>query len=224
MTDRNEDVRVRVLVVDDHASMREGLALVLSSDRSIEVVGEAGGAAEAVKRAVLTRPDVVLMDVEMPGGDGIGATAAVLRAVPTTKVLMLTMFDLDEYVASAMHAGASGFVLKTAGSQELIAAVHACASGETVLAPAVLERVVDLFVRRHGDSQDASLERLTEREREVLVLMCRGLSNQEIADQLYVEVATVKTHVAHVLHKLGARDRLQAVVHAYRAGAAGWDN
>lgn len=224
MTDQHEGGPVRVLVVDDHASMREGLALVLSSDPGIAVVGEAGSAAEAVKQAVITRPDLVLMDVEMPGGDGIGATAAVLRSVPTTRVLMLTMFDLDEYVASAMRAGASGFALKTAGSQELIAAVHACASGETVLAPAVLERVVDLFVRHHGDPEDTSLERLTEREREVLVLMCRGLSNQEIADHLFVEVATVKTHVAHVLGKLGARDRLQAVVHAYRAGIAGWDN
>ena len=164
------------------------------------------------------------MDVEMPGGDGIAATAAVLRAVPTTRILMLTMFDLDEYVAGAMQAGASGFALKTADAHELIAAVHACASGETVLAPGVLQRVVNHFVQQHSTPADPGLDRLTEREREVLVLMCSGMSNQEIADRIFVEVPTVKTHVAHILQKLGARDRLQAVVRAYRAGIVAREN
>lgn len=216
--------RTRVMLVDDHASLRAGLELVLASDPGLEVVAQAADATDAVRQALLTRPDVVLMDVEMPGGDGIGATAAVLRAVPTTRVLMLTMFDLDEYVAGAMRAGASGFVLKTASAPELIGAVRACASGETVLAPAVLDRVVDHFVQRHGPTADPDVERLTEREREVLVLMCRGLSNQEIAQELFVELATAKTHVAHILQKLGARDRLQAVVRAYRAGLGEEDN
>lgn len=216
--------RTRVMLVDDHASLRAGLELVLASDPGLEVVAQAADATDAVRQALLTRPDVVLMDVEMPGGDGIGATAAVLRAVPTTRVLMLTMFDLDEYVAGAMRAGASGFVLKTASAPELIGAVRACASGETVLAPAVLDRVVDHFVQRNGPTADPDVERLTEREREVLVLMCRGLSNQEIAQELFVELATAKTHVAHILQKLGARDRLQAVVRAYRAGLGEEDN
>ncbi|MDO5740081.1 MAG: response regulator transcription factor [Ornithinimicrobium sp.] len=209
---------IRVMLVDDHNSMRAGLALVLASDPGIEVVDEAGSGPEAVARAVRSRPDLVLMDVEMPGGDGITATDALLRLVPETRVLILTMFDLDDYVADAMQAGACGFILKTADAEELIAAVHACAAGETVLATEVLHRVVTHFVQHHRDARRPGLERLTERELEVLVLMCRGQSNLEIAQQLVVEVATVKSHVAHVLHKLAARDRLQAVVYAYRAG------
>ena len=214
------DAPVKVLVVDDHASLRSGLALVLASDPGIEVVGEAADGAEAVRQVMLTRPDLVLMDVEMPVMDGIAGTKAVLRVAPRTRVLILTMFDLDEYVAGAMAAGASGFVLKTAAAPELIAAVHACASGETVLAKGVLDRVVDQFVGRHVTTPVAGADRLTEREQEVLALMCEGLSNQEIADRLVVELATVKTHVAHVLRKLQARDRLQAVVLAFRSGLA----
>lgn len=210
---------IRVMVVDDHASMRAGLTMVLSSAPDIEVVGEASDGDEAVRVARACRPDLVFMDLQMPGTDGVTATGALLRALPEVRVLVLTMFDLDDYVAGAMEAGAHGFLLKTADAQQLIAAARACAAGETVLAPAVLDRVVGTFVRRHtGGAASPGLERLTEREREVLTLMCRGLSNAEIAGQLVVEVATVKTHVARILHKLPARDRLQAVVHAFHAG------
>lgn len=209
---------IRVMVVDDHASMRAGLTMVLSSAGDIEVVGEAADGEEAVRVARDCQPDLVFMDLQMPGTDGIAATAALLRTLPEVRVLVLTMFDLDDYVAGAMEAGAHGFLLKTADAKELIAAARACVAGETVLAPAVLERVVGTFVQRHTAGHSQGLQRLTERETEVLTLMCGGLSNAEIAARLVVEVATVKTHVARILHKLPARDRLQAVVHAFQAG------
>lgn len=209
---------IRVMVVDDHASMRAGLTMVLSSDPDIEVVGEAADGHEAVRVARACRPDLVFMDLQMPGTDGIAGTSALLRVLPEVRILVLTMFDLDEYVASAMEAGAHGFLLKTADAKQLIAAARACVGGETVLAPAVLERVVGTFVQRHTGSHSVGLQRLTERETEVLTLMCGGLSNAEIAQTLVVEVATVKTHVARILQKLPARDRLQAVVHAFQAG------
>ncbi|HSP60363.1 MAG TPA: response regulator transcription factor [Ornithinimicrobium sp.] len=209
---------VRVMLVDDHASMRAGLSMVLASDPGIEVVGEAGDGAQAVRVARECRPDLVFMDVEMPGWNGVRTTTELLRVLPQVRVLVLTMFDLDEYVAGAMQAGAHGFMLKTADARELIAAVHACAAGEAVLTPGVLSRVAAHFVRTHCGGPREGLDRLTEREREVLTLMCQGLSNSEIAARLVVELATVKSHVAHILQKLPARDRLQAVVHAYRAG------
>ncbi|GAA5162445.1 response regulator [Ornithinimicrobium tianjinense] len=211
---------IRVLVVDDHASMRAGLSLVLASDPELEVVGEAGDGEQALQVARRTRPDLVFMDLEMPRTDGVTATAALRRALPDVRILVLTMFDLDDYVARAMEAGAHGFLLKTADARELIAAARACVGGETVLAPAVLARVVGTFVERHSGHASPGLARLTERESEVLRLMCQGLSNAEIAGRLVVEVATVKTHVARILQKLPARDRLQAVVHAFRAGLA----
>lgn len=209
---------IRVMVVDDHASMRAGLTMVLSSAEDIEVVGEAADGEEAVRVARACEPDLVFMDLQMPGTDGIAATVALLRALPEVRVLVLTMFDLDDYVAGAMEAGAHGFLLKTADAKELIAGARACVAGETVLASAVLERVVGTFVQRHAGGHSQGLQRLTERETEVLTLMCGGLSNAEIAAHLVVEVATVKTHVARILHKLPARDRLQAVVHAFQAG------
>lgn len=211
---------VRVLLVDDHASMRAGLAMVLASDPGIEVVGEAGDGAQAVQVARERRPDLVFMDVEMPGWNGVRTTTELLRVLPEVRILVLTMFDLDEYVAGAMQAGAHGFLLKTADAQELIAAVHACAAGEAVLTPAVLSRVAAHFVRSHAVRPREGIDRLTEREREVLALVCQGMSNGEIAARLVVELATVKSHVAHILQKLSARDRLQAVVLAYRAGLA----
>ncbi|OLT23692.1 DNA-binding response regulator [Ornithinimicrobium sp. CNJ-824] len=211
---------VRVMLVDDHASMRAGLSMVLASDPEIDVVAEAGNGAEAVRVARERRPDLVFLDVEMPGWNGVRTTAELLRVLPEVRILVLTMFDLDEYVAGAMQAGAHGFLLKTADARELIAAVHACAAGEAVLTPEVLSRVAAHFVRSHSVRPREGLDRLTEREREVLALMCQGLSNGEIAARLVVELATVKSHVAHILQKLAARDRLQAVVMAYRAGLA----
>ena len=211
---------VRVMLVDDHASMRAGLSMVLASDPEIDVVAEAGNGAEAVRVARERRPDLVFLDVEMPGWNGVRTTAELLRVLPEVRILVLTMFDLDEYVAGAMQAGAHGFLLKTADARELIAAVHACAAGEAVLTPEVLSRVAAHFVRSHSVRPRERLDRLTEREREVLALMCQGLSNGEIAALLVVELATVKSHVAHILQKLAARDRLQAVVMAYRAGLA----
>ncbi|MFB9732792.1 response regulator [Ornithinimicrobium kibberense] len=211
---------VRVMLVDDHASMRAGLSMVLASDPEIDVVGEAGNGAEAVRVAIERRPDLVFLDVEMPGWNGVRTTTELLRVLPEVRILVLTMFDLDEYVAGAMQAGAHGFLLKTADARELIAAVHACAAGEAVLTPEVLSRVAAHFVRSHSVRPREGLDRLTEREREVLALMCQGLSNGEIAARLVVELATVKSHVAHILQKLAARDRLQAVVMAYRAGLA----
>ncbi|WP_289018833.1 response regulator transcription factor [uncultured Ornithinimicrobium sp.] len=211
---------VRVMLVDDHASMRAGLSMVLASDPEIDVVAEAGNGAEAVRVARERRPDLVFLDVEMPGWNGVRTTTELLRVLPEVRILVLTMFDLDEYVAGAMQAGAHGFLLKTADARELIAAVHACAAGEAVLTPEVLSRVAAHFVRSHSVRPREGLDRLTEREREVLALMCQGLSNGEIAARLVVELATVKSHVAHILQKLAARDRLQAVVMAYRAGLA----
>lgn len=210
---------IRVMVVDDHASMRAGLSMVLSSAPDIEVVGEAADGEEAVRVALSCRPDLVFMDLQMPRVDGIAATARIRQRLPGVRILVLTMFDLDDYVARAMDAGAHGFLLKTADASELIGAARACVDGETVLAPAVLDRVIGDFVQHHGvRAGSPGLERLTERETEVLTLMCTGMSNAEIAEHLVVEVATVKTHVARILQKLPARDRLQAVVHAFHAG------
>lgn len=212
----------RIMVVDDHVTMRDGLSMVLSSDPDLEVVGTASSGPEAVRLAATVRPDVVFLDVEMPGGDGISAIRPLLEVAPSARILMLTMFDLDDYVARAMREGAHGFLLKTADSRQLLAAVRTTCAGETVLAPGVLHRVVTHFAEGHASTAESSpsLARLTDREREVLALMCDGLSNAEIADHLVVELPTVKSHVAHILQKLPARDRLQAVVLAHRAGIA----
>jgi DNA-binding NarL/FixJ family response regulator len=213
---------VRVLIADDHDLLRDGLNAILNAHPSIEVVGEASSGPSAVAAARALAPDVVLMDVEMPGGDGLTATAAVLEHCPGTRVLVLTTFDLDEYVATALRAGASGFLLKTTASAAVVSAVLACAAGELTLAPSVTRRLVASYVQRpvapHGDGTPLGLEELTARELEVLRALARGMSNAEIGRELYLAETTVKTHVTHILAKLGLRDRLQAVVVAYESG------
>ena len=209
---------VRVLVVDDHDVLRAGLATVLGVDPDIEVVGEATDGAAAVRMARELDPDVVLMDVEMPGGDGITATARIARECPRSRVLVLTTFDLDDYVLGALRAGASGFLIKTTPPRELMAAVRSCAAGETTLGPTVIARLVDTYVARPATTASPVLASLTDRETEVLKVMARGLSNAEIGAELYLAETTVKTHVARILHKLGVRDRVQAVVLAHDSG------
>lgn len=208
---------VRVLVVDDNDLLRAGLVTVLTSDPDLEVVGEAVDGPGGVALCRETQPDVVLMDVEMPGGDGLTATEALRIQAPDVRVLILTMFDLDDYVAAALRAGAAGFLLKTTPPRELVAAVKACAEGETRLGPSVIARLVDSYVSRPHESV-AEIADLTERELDVLRAMARGLSNSEIGRELYLAETTVKTHVARILSKLGVRDRVQAVVLAHRSG------
>ena len=208
---------VRVVVVDDNALLRAGLTTVLASDPGLEVVGEAPDGPAAVRLVVREQPDVALMDVEMPGGDGLTAVAELRVRCPRTRVLVLTMFDLDEYVADALRAGAAGFLLKTTAPGELVAAVKACAAGQVAVGPTVVTRLVDSFVAREPRPHPG-LADLTDRELDVLRAMARGLSNAEIGVELYVAETTVKTHVARVLAKLGVRDRVQAVVLAHRAG------
>ena len=213
---------VRVLVVDDHELLRAGLVTVLESDPGITVVGQAGDGPSGVRVARELCPDVVLMDVEMPGGDGITATARLRDEVPSARVLVLTMFDLDDYVAEALRAGAAGFLLKTTDPHDLVARVKACAAGDTTLSPTVLHRLVDTFLDSHTHvPAPPGAAGLTDRERDVLRAMSRGLSNAEIAADLYLAETTVKTHVARVLAKLEVRDRVQAVVVAHRCGPAG---
>ncbi|MBS1880242.1 MAG: response regulator transcription factor [Actinobacteria bacterium] len=216
------DAKVRVMLVDDEELMRTGLRAVLSSDPSIEVVAEAGDGGQAVRRAPSARPDVVLMDVRMPDLDGIAATAELLAAVPEAKVVILTTFEEDDYIDGALRAGASGFLLKRTPPEELIAAVHRAADGEALLSPSVTRRVIDRMVAqpRLARGADPRLEDLTPREREVLELIARGLSNREIAAELVIEESTVKTHVKRVLTKLDARDRVHAVIFAYETGVA----
>ena len=209
---------VRVLLVDDHELLRQGLAAILRAEPDLEVVGECADGPSAVRRAAALAPDVVLMDVEMPGGDGITATARILAAQPATRVIVLTTFDLDEYVLAALRAGATGFLVKTMPPAAIVAAVKACAAGETTLGPTVLDRLVDSFVHRPAAPQVPALAGLTPRERDVLLAMARGLSNAEIGAALYLAETTVKTHVTRVLTKLGVRDRVQAVVLAHRGG------
>lgn len=208
---------VRVVVVDDNALLRAGLTTVLASDRGLEVVGEAPDGPAAVRLVVREQPDVVLMDVEMPGGDGLTAIAELRLRCPRARVLVLTMFDLDEYVSDALRAGAAGFLLKTTAPDELVAAVKACAAGQVTVGPTVVTRLVDSFVAREPRPHPG-LATLTDRELDVLRAMAKGLSNAEIGAELYVAETTVKTHVARVLAKLGVRDRVQAVVLAHRAG------
>jgi DNA-binding NarL/FixJ family response regulator len=213
--------RVRVLVVDDEDLMRAGLRAVLSSDESVEVVGEAGDGREAVERARALRPDVVLMDVRMPGGDGIAATRELAAAAPEVRVLILTTFEQDDYIFGALSAGASGFMLKRTRPEELIAAVHTIAAGDSLLSPSVTRRVIDRMAVDGAPPARLARERLTEltvRERDVLGSMARGLSNGEISAALVIEESTVKTHVKHILTKLGLRDRVQAVIFAYESG------
>jgi DNA-binding NarL/FixJ family response regulator len=211
---------IRVLLVDDDDLMRAGLRAVLSSDDSIEVIGEAGDGRHAVEQARTRSPDVVLMDVRMPGLDGISATREVLATSPKVKVAVLTTFEQDDYIFGALSAGASGFLLKRTKPEELIAAIHAIAAGDSLLSPSVTRKVVERMAGQF-ESDPAAQERLdalTPREREVLELIAGGLSNTEIAAELVVEASTVKTHVRRVLQKLRLRDRVQAVIFAYESG------
>jgi DNA-binding NarL/FixJ family response regulator len=212
--------RVRVLIVDDDDLMRAGLRGVLSSDASIEVVGEASDGRDAVYRTRLLQPDIVLMDVRMPDLDGISATHELLDAFPEVRVVIVTTFEQDDYIFGALRAGASGFLLKRTRPEELVAAVHTVAAGDSLLSPSVTSRVIERMAQQPASdvATDARLEELTPREREVLELVARGLSNGEIAAALVVEESTVKTHVRRMLAKLGARDRVQAVIFAYESG------
>jgi len=213
-----------VLIVDDQALVRAGFRMILDAEEDIDVAGEAANGREAVEEARRLRPDVVLMDVRMPEVDGIEATRRLLAddgAGP--KVVMLTTFDMDEYVYDALRAGASGFLLKDVPPEQLVAGIRAVAAGDALLAPSVTRRVIEEFVRRRPSSMQTlppELVELTARELEVLKLIARGLSNAEIAKELFVSETTVKTHVAHVLTKLNVRDRVQAVVLAYETGLA----
>lgn len=213
---------IRVVVADDQALVRRGFASILDSTDGIDVVGEAEHGADAVAIAIRERPDVILMDVRMPHMDGLEATRRITSDpdLVGTRILILTTFDLDEYVHEALCAGASGFLLKDTEPVELIHAVRVIAAGEALIAPKVTRRLIEEFARvsQPNASDDAAMAQLTEREREVLEHVARGLSNSEIAEQLFVSQATVKTHVGRLLMKLQARDRAQLVVAAYEAG------
>jgi DNA-binding NarL/FixJ family response regulator len=215
-----------VLIVDDQALVRTGFRMILDAEEDIDVAGEAGDGREAIAEAQRLRPDVVLMDVRMPVMDGIEATRRLLADGGTVaKVVMLTTFDMDEYVYDALRAGASGFLLKDTPPEQLVTGIRAVANGDALLAPSITRRVIEEFVRRPPSSTHMSpqLAELTARELEVLKLIARGLSNAEIAKELFVSETTVKTHVAHVLMKLEVRDRVQAVVLAYETGLVGND-
>ena len=222
LTAAEEGGGVRVMIVDDQALVRAGFRMILEAEVDIEVVGEASDGGQAVDECGRLKPDVVLMDVRMPEMDGIEATRRLLgKDKGETKVVMLTTFDMDEYVYDALRAGASGFMLKDVPPEQLVDGIRAVASGDALLAPSVTRRVIEEFVRRPPASVrtlPAKLEDLTARELEVLKLVARGLSNAEIAKELFVSETTVKTHVAHVLMKLDLRDRVQAVVLAYESG------
>jgi DNA-binding NarL/FixJ family response regulator len=211
---------IRIMLVDDDNLMRAGLRAVISSDETVEIVAEAANGREAVGRVRDLRPDIVLMDVRMPDLDGIAATREVLSVSPAAKVVILTTFEQDDYIFGALNAGASGFLLKRTRPEELIAAIHTVAAGDSLLSPSVTRIVIERMARQPapevGDGR--LLESLTPREREVLVLLARGLSNQEIANELVIEESTAKTHVRRILMKLSLRDRVQAVIFAYETG------
>jgi DNA-binding NarL/FixJ family response regulator len=218
-------VTVRVLLVDDQPLLRTGFKLILEAEADITVVGEAGDGAAAVEATRSLMPDVVLMDIRMPGMDGIEATRRIVReqaASHDPRVLILTTFDLDEYVIEAVRAGASGFLLKDSPPEELVTAIRIVAGGDAIVAPSVTRRLLDRFATRLPSVRSAGpppgLDTLTAREREVLSHVARGLSNAEIAAELVVSETTIKTHVGNVLAKLGLRDRVQAVVYAYETG------
>jgi DNA-binding NarL/FixJ family response regulator len=214
---------IRVLLVDDQSLLRMGFRLILEAVPDMEVVGEAADGASGVIMASALHPDVVLMDVRMPGMDGIKATASIIEAGPASKVLILTTFDLDQYVFAGLKAGASGFMLKDAPPAELLAAIRTVAGGDAVLAPTTTRRLIDQFAPLLPDpgkqqDRDAVLSRLTDRERTVFAELAAGRSNREIATELHLSEGTVKIHVGRILTKLGLRDRVQAVVLAYESG------
>jgi DNA-binding NarL/FixJ family response regulator len=209
---------IRVLVADDQSMVRAGFRMLLAGEDDIEVVAEASNGLEAVEKAARFNPSLVLMDIRMPELDGLQATQRILAADKAARILILTTFDLDEYVFEALRAGASGFVLKDDSPEQLIAAIRTVADGEALLSPTVTRRVIQKFVRTPHPAPPTELEELSERERDVFRLMVRGLSNGEIGSELYISETTVKTHVTHILQKLKLRDRVQAVVLAYQTG------
>ena len=209
---------IEVLVADDQSMVRSGLRMILEADRDIAVTAESYDGEYAVRLARRDQPDVVLMDVRMPVMDGLEATRQITESSPDTRVIVLTTFDIDDYVYGALRAGASGFLLKDAGGDELIDAIRVVASGEALIAPSVTKRLIAEFAKRPETPEVRGLDELTEREIEVLAQVARGLSNAEIAEELFVSETTVKTHVSHILTKLHLRDRVQAVVAAYESG------
>ena len=214
---------IRVLLADDQSLVRMGFRMILEAETDLTVVGEAGDGAAAVRMTAALRPDVVLMDVRMPGVDGIDATAAITAAGEAAKVLILTTYDLDQFVYAGLRAGASGFLLKDAPPADLLAAIRTVADGAAVLAPSTTRRLIDRFVPLLPDPErttrrDRLLEALTDREAEVFRLLARGQSNREIASELFLSESTIKIHVGHILAKLNLRDRVQAVVLAYESG------
>jgi DNA-binding NarL/FixJ family response regulator len=211
-------VSIKVLVADDQSLVRAGFRMLLADEQDIEVVAEAANGREAVDKAARFQPTVILMDIRMPELDGLDATRRILAADPTARVLILTTFDLDEYIYEALSAGASGFVLKDDPPEQLLSAIRTVAAGDALLSPAVTKRVIRQFTRVPRATPPAGVEELTERELEVFRLIVDGLSNAEIGAALFISDTTVKTHVTHVLQKLELRDRVQAVVMAYRAG------
>ena len=209
---------IRVLVADDQSMVRAGFRMLLSGEEDIEVVAEASNGVEAVDKAARFEPTVVLMDIRMPELDGLEATRRILAADRAARVLVLTTFDLDEYIYEALSAGASGFVLKDDPPEQLIAAIRTVAAGDALLSPAVTKRVIEQFARPARPAPPTGFDELTEREREIRRLIASGLSNAEIGQELFIGETTVKTHVTHILQKLELRDRVQAVVLAHQTG------
>ncbi len=210
---------VRVVLADDQPLVRAGLRMLIADTPDIDVIGEAGTGAEAVRLTKETEPDVVVMDIRMPAMDGIEATQRIIGSDARARVLVLTTFDDDEYVYAALRAGASGFLVKDMALEDILAAIRIVAAGDAMIAPGVTRRLIEEFAGRpRSGLKNRDIEAITEREREVLTLIGRGLSNSEIADSLCISMATAKTHVARLLAKLGARDRVQLVITAYEAG------
>ncbi len=209
---------IRVLVADDQSMVRAGFRMLLGGEEDMQVVAEASNGLEAVDKAARFHPGIILMDIRMPELDGLEATRRILATDPATRILILTTFDLDEYVFEALRAGASGFVLKDDSPEQLIAAVRTVAAGEALLSPAITKRVIQKFAGMQRPGAPKELADLSERERDVFRLLTNGLSNAEIGKELYISETTVKTHVTHILQKLNLRDRVQAVVLAYQTG------
>lgn len=209
---------IRVLVVDDQAMVRAGFRMLLADEPDIEVVAEASNGLEAVKEVARVRPNVVLMDIRMPELDGLEATRRIVEAHPQSRILILTTFDIDEYVYRALRAGASGFVLKDDPPEQLIAAVRTVAGGDALLSPSITKQVISQFTKIHQQAPPKGVETLTEREMDVFRLITKGYSNAEIGAELFISDTTVKTHVTRVLQKLNLRDRAQAIVLAYQTG------